>query len=354
MSSVTTFKVLLVEDDKEDVLLISDLRPQMKMTRITLQWQDSYETGLEAILTSSFDACLLDFHLGDRNGLEFLREAIENGCETPIIFLTGVGGSHLDQQAMLSGAADYLPKEELSASSLERSIRHAIEIWKSKAELRKLASKLFNAQEEERKRLASELHDSIAPTLAALKSHVEMTVLLKNNGALSAAVNHLGQFVPLLQRSIDEIRKICNGLRPPMLDDLGLLTSIDWMRKEFMKLYPTIFVEFDPKIEEEAIQERLKLSIFRIAQEALNNVAKHSGAEWVDIGILKNEGHVNLIIVDDGIGMDSSSGKPSRTLGLIGMRERAELTGGSLSIKSAPGNGTAILASWPIEGSNCS
>jgi len=213
------------------------------------------------------------------------------------------------------------------------------ELEKANGELRQIPSRLISVQEEERKRLASELHDSIGQTLAALKLWVEMVLRLRDEGNDSAAFDRLGQFVPILQRSIEETRNIYMGLRPPMLDNMGLLATLEWLRRENMRLYPDHHIELEVGIAEEKIPESLKASIFRVAQEALNNIAKHSKAEWVDISLSKNGSGIELIVSDDGVGMDldlTLRTSPAKSLGLTSMRERAELTGGSFSIESTP------------------
>ncbi len=164
-------------------------------------------------------------------------------------------------------------------------------------------------------------------------------------------MGRLEQFVPILQRSIEETRNICMGLRPPMLDSVGLLATLEWLRGECTKLYPQCHIELETEVAEEQIPKNLKVNIFRIAQEALNNIAKHSKAEWVDISLSKNRGKIELVVSDDGVGMDLDlilQTRTARSLGLTGMGERAELTGGSFSIESTPGAGTTIRACWPI------
>ena len=217
-------------------------------------------------------------------------------------------------------------------------------------ELRRIPSKLISVQEEERKRLASELHDTIGQTLSAVKFRVEMALNLRDAGDYNAALNHLEQFVPILQRSIEETRNIYMGLRPPMLDDVGLLATLEWLRQECMRLYPERHIELGTGVAEEGIPQNLKVSIFRIAQEALNNIAKHSKAEWVDVSLSKNGCGIELVVSDDGVGMDLDlilQTSTARSLGLTSMRERTELTGGSFSIESTPGEGTTIRACWP-------
>jgi PAS domain S-box-containing protein len=217
-------------------------------------------------------------------------------------------------------------------------------------ELRQVPSKLIAVQEEERKRLASELHDSIGQTLAALKYWVEMVLNEKDMGEGNAAFDHLEQFIPILQRSIEETRNIYMDLRPTILDDMGLLAALEWLRQQRMKIYPQCHIELEVGITEEEIPESLKINIFRIVQEALNNTAKHSGAEWADISISKNGSGIHLVISDDGVGMDLDvilQNAFTTSLGLTSMRERAELSEGRFSIESSPGEGTTIQVHWP-------
>jgi len=218
-------RIIVIEDDEDDFFCIHNLLSEMTHMRFMSAWVSSYDAGINAIFNNSFDVCLLDYRLGDHDGLEFLHEVTEKGCKIPIIFLTGAGNYEIDLQAMRMGAADYLLKNEISASTLERSIRYAIAIWKSKDELRALSSKILTIQEEERKRLASELHDSIGQTLAALKFHVEKALNLVDEGDCTAVSNHLKQFVPILQRSIEETKSIYMGLRPSVLEDMDSCDS---------------------------------------------------------------------------------------------------------------------------------
>jgi PAS domain S-box-containing protein len=236
---------------------------------------------------------------------------------------------------------------------LERRVEErTAELEKANEDLRQVPSKLISAQEEERKRLSSELHDSIGQTLAAVKFWVEMSLKLRDEGDGNAALNHLEQFVPILQRSIEETRSIYMGLRPSMLDKMGVLATLEWLRRECMKFYPERHIELEAGIAEEEIPETLKINIFRIAQEALNNIAKHSRAEWVDISLSKKADSIELAVSDDGVGMDLElilRTSTAMSLGLTSMRERAELTGGSFGIESTPGEGTTVRASWPFK-----
>ncbi len=120
-------KVLLIADDEDDYIVVRDLLSAISSIEFILKWVSDYEAALDAILSSEFDVCLLDYRLKERNGLELLQEAVSRSAMTPIVFLTGQGGYDLDLEAMSKGAADWLDKGELSSTILERSIRYAIE-----------------------------------------------------------------------------------------------------------------------------------------------------------------------------------------------------------------------------------
>ncbi len=121
------FKVLLVDDDEDDYIVTRDLLSEVVMSKYELEWVATYEAALEAMKRNNHDVYLLDYRLGERTGLELLREMMENGCKVPIILMTGQGDHTVDMEAMKAGAADFLVKGKIDLSSLERSIRYAIE-----------------------------------------------------------------------------------------------------------------------------------------------------------------------------------------------------------------------------------
>ena len=222
-------------------------------------------------------------------------------------------------------------------------------IRKSRDELAQVPVRLLAAQEEERKRLAGELHDGIGQTLAALKFRVEHVLHVMKSGKSEEALALLEQFIPTLQFSIDETRTMYMGLRPKLLDDFGVIAAMDWYRQELMKLYPAFHIQAEIKVEETDIPEHLKIAIFRISQEAMNNAAKHARAEQVDLILIKHDQVIELSITDDGIGFDVDhvSGC-ARSYGLSGMRERTEQAGGRFTVESVPGKGTTIRAVWGL------
>ena len=141
------YRILLIEDDEDDHILIKSLLSEARSATYHLDWARNYEQGLSSLCGTGYDACLLDYLLGARNGLELLRETIESGCAVPIILLTGQGNENLDMEAMRAGAADYLVKGLIGSELLERSIRYSIAHKRTETNLRKRTAELALANE---------------------------------------------------------------------------------------------------------------------------------------------------------------------------------------------------------------
>ncbi|NET45123.1 adenylate/guanylate cyclase domain-containing protein [Okeania sp. SIO2B3] len=141
-----TINVLLIEDDEDDFIIIDDILSEVESPTISLNWENTYEGGLAAIETGKYDVCLLDYRLGEKDGIELLKTAIDLNCQTPIILVTGQGDRELDLLAMKIGAADYLNKLEIREYTLERVIRYVIERNKNLIALKESQEKLQEAQ----------------------------------------------------------------------------------------------------------------------------------------------------------------------------------------------------------------
>jgi signal transduction histidine kinase len=144
-NAVEIVKVLLIEDDEDDYVILKNKLAEIQTIEYELEWADNFESGMESLSRQQHDVYLVDYNLGERNGLEFLREAVRLDCKAPIIVMTGQGGHAVDVAAIESGATDYLPKGQITVGLLERSIRHAIEHKRSETMIRTL-----NADLEER------------------------------------------------------------------------------------------------------------------------------------------------------------------------------------------------------------
>jgi signal transduction histidine kinase len=162
----------------------------------------------------------------------------------------------------------------------------------------------------------------------------------------------LEALIPLTQKTIEEVRRIVKDLRPSILDDLGILATINWFCREFQKVYASIRVEADINVREDVIPSALKTVMYRILQEALNNVAKHSAADLVRLSLEQKGPRIIMCIQDNGVGFDVSraiSMTPSRRgFGLASMRERAGLSGAHFQITSEAVQGTTIRVEWDV------
>jgi PAS domain S-box-containing protein len=223
---------------------------------------------------------------------------------------------------------------------------HKDEVLKeSETRLKDLSSKLLAAQEEERNRIAHEIHDALGSLLGGLRFKAENLLgqIGKNND--------MEDLIRFIQMASDEARRIQSALHPPLLDDLGILATISWFSREFQKTYSGIRIENQINIQENDIPDPVKIVIYRIAQEALNNIAKHSKADLVHFSLRKID-KIELLIRDNGQGfkLDEklSLDGSRRGIGLSSMKERTELSGGSFEIESSVGKGTIVRATWPI------
>jgi signal transduction histidine kinase len=229
---------------------------------------------------------------------------------------------------------------EKAADALRRS-------EESERLLKGLSSRLLASHEEERKKIAADVHDSLGSQLSAVKFMVERAIQESEKGGSEAGGDCLKAVIPVIQEAIDEVRRIQRGLRPSTLDDLGILATIRWYCREFQDLYPDIRVEQRLSVEEEEVPQRMKTAAFRIMQEALSNVGAHSKADRVSLQLARRGDSLELTVADNGQGF-APAAISGGGFGLMGMRERAQLAGGVCSVDSAKGTGTTLRARWPL------
>lgn len=245
-----------------------------------------------------------------------------------------------DQPAILGNLVDITLRKKME-----------VELIKSEKELKLLSARLLNAQESERKRIALELHDTIAQNLISVKFSLGQKLKQMNSSPPLEGIK-IEDIIHVVQENISEIRRIMTDLRPSMLDDLGILATINWQCREFQKIYTHIQVQWRVDLEERDVPEELKIVIFRILQEGMNNAAKHSHADRIQLILRRRNDTLELMIEDNGKGFDFpevlSRINASTGLGLIGMRERTEQSFGRFSITSRKDKGTRIDAHWRI------
>ncbi|OQX16316.1 MAG: hypothetical protein BWK76_11780 [Desulfobulbaceae bacterium A2] len=224
----------------------------------------------------------------------------------------------------------------------------------SEQQLRVLSERLLATQETERRLLARELHDGIGQSLTGMKFLVERTYEQLKDCPYCATAQHLHDLVPAIQEVVQEIRRLSRNLWPTILEDLGILETLSGLCSRFESFHGDIDVRQEVAVQETDVPAGLKITVYRIVQEALNNVAKHAQAHAVLIGLHQSPKGLELVVRDDGIGFDMDevdfSDESRQGFGLASMRERVELSAGTFRIESSPGHGTCLSALWPKNG----
>jgi signal transduction histidine kinase len=235
--------------------------------------------------------------------------------------------------------------------SIEQYKQTEAALRRSEEDLRSLSAQLIEVGEQERKRIACDLHDGISQAMTSIKFRLECGLMQLSKGAMDEGIASITNVIPSIQQAIQEVRRISMDLRPSMLDDIGILAAIEWYCKEYQQTYQGIRVLQNIDVREPDIEEPLKLVIFRVIQEALHNIAKHSNANVARLELQCAGRSLVLRIVDNGNGFAQSpqSAKPRVSgLGLRSMRERVEQSVGIFNIASRLGAGTTVEASWPL------
>ncbi len=239
-----------------------------------------------------------------------------------------------------------LPCRMILANDITEKVKTQNEIKETSEKLRELTAHLLNIREEERKRIGREIHDELGQQLTAIKMDVawiekkitDDTILVKNK---------LKNIITLLDGSNMSIRRILNELRPGILEDYGLIEALKWLHTQFSAA-SGIPVNFKTNLKELQLTEALSICIYRVFQEALNNIAKYSGAQKVTAGITVVNNIAEFFVEDDGAGFYSNDIKAKKSFGILGMRERVLSVNGNFDITSIPGQGTTINITIPI------
>jgi signal transduction histidine kinase len=218
-------------------------------------------------------------------------------------------------------------------------------LTEDRARERRLAAQVISAQDEERARVARELHDSTAQTLTAVMLQLGAAARESTSPALDARIATLRQ---LASDALEEVRLLSHTMHPRVLDDLGLAAALEWLARQTQAQetldVQVVALEFDPPI-----PPPLAAALYRVAQETLRNAARHANARRVDVSLHRDGSAAVLEIIDDGRGFDVERAEARRPgMGLFSMRERVGLVNGRLTVSSAPGRGTQIVATVPL------
>jgi PAS domain S-box-containing protein len=219
------------------------------------------------------------------------------------------------------------------------------DLQRSLEQLRALAGRLQSIREEERKRVARDIHDQLGQALTAIK--IDLSSLAQELPAGEEPQSkRASSLLKLVEESIRTVRRISTELRPGMLDDLGLVATIEWAGEDFQARTGTT-CRLDLPQDDIAVDPERATAIFRIFQETLTNVARHADASEVSVRLTKEDSDVTLEVHDNGKGISEDILASGKSLGILGMRERAMLLGGELTISGPPGNGTTVKVRIP-------
>jgi signal transduction histidine kinase len=227
-------------------------------------------------------------------------------------------------------------------------------IGETEMKLRQASADLMAAQEVERRRIAADLHDSIGQSLNALSFGIGNAMESNSRRDSQATAEVLNMLSQQVKNTLEEVRRIGRDLRPAMLDDLGIVGTLSWFLREFCLVYSDVDVHVDIDVIESEVPVTLRTPIYRVVQEALTNIVKHSGATDIHVVLTRNVRGLVLQVTDNGCGFELDGERlyippSSAGFGLTSMRDRVEFSGGDFSVHSAPGRGTRIKCNWEIQ-----
>ncbi len=376
------YNILIVDDTPANLgVIVSYLESYGFGIRIAR----SGEMALKRVQYDLPDIILLDILMPGMDGFETCRQlkALEGARDIPVIFMTSLTGIEdkvkgfeagavdyvtkpLDQQEVLARIRIHLRQRDLTlslqeknqlletSSQVERS-RLFDAINQQREQLRALNQKLTQAQEAERQQLARELHDELGQALTAITINLTTVAQELPSGCAPGLSDRLQEAIALANQTLEQVRELSFNLRPAMLDDLGLGPALSWYVKRCAQR-----TNLDLQLDVSDLQERLppevETALYRVVQEALTNVIRHARASAVQIRLECETTVVRAQVEDDGQGFDViqvlNQQRPQHGIGLLGMRERITLLGGTFSLHSAPGQGTRLALEIPLEGNN--
>lgn len=347
-------KLLIVEDE---IIIARDIAAQL----VALGYAPVGHamTGQESIdMTRSLrpDLVLMDIQLaGAMDGI-VAAQTIRDNFFIPVVFVSAFSADATIARAKLTEPYGYILKP-----FSERELHTVIEmaLYKHQAEsklrdsaiqLRALSQRVLEVQEAERRRVALELHDEIGQSLTAIKINLQAHHRFKDQTPEQLNAENLA----IVEAALQQVRRLALALRPSMLDDLGLLPALRWMAEQAAARSGFVLGFSSGEFETcERLPPALESACFRIAQEALTNIARHAQATHVKIDLAQDAHSVTLEIHDDGCGFDTKSmqshARSGNSLGLMGMQERATLLGGDLTIESQPGHGCTVRLRCPLQ-----
>jgi len=338
-------KILVVDDERLNRVLLST---NLQESGYTVETAEDGEEALRMLRDQPFDAVLLDLVMPRMDGYQVLAEMKRDDAlrRIPVMVISSTDEMESIVRCIEMGATDYLPKP-FNPVLLHARIRASLASLQEErmAVLREQFAQVTAAQEEERQRIARELHDGVGPDLASLNIRLlTARKLLEREG--HPVADEIEELAEQVQASIRDIRRLIHDLRPVALDELGLVPAL---REHLARCRQEhdLAIEFVADVGER-LPTAVESALFRIVQEAVNNVLRHAQAQHVSVALTRDADQVRLSVADDGQGFDTQLPRSGRHVGLWSMCERVEQLGGQFELHSAPGQGTTVTTVVPL------
>jgi len=286
----------------------------------------------------------------DRESHALLRQEIERALGGQAVGaivggrLTRPDGQRREVEIALAALPDHGHRTvQMVVNDVTERQREAAELKRSRSDLRQLSASVVEAREEERRRIARELHDELGQRLTALK--IDLATLAARS-KMARDDPRVAGMQATLDDTLASVRRIASDLRPLMLDDLGLNAAIEWLARD-TSVRMGIAVHTRLPLEEPAVDKRVATAVFRMVQEALTNVARHAQATSVDVALQVLDESLVLTVADDGVGLPAQAVRRAGSFGLLGLRERALMLGGQIDIQRGRRGGTTMTVRLP-------
>jgi len=314
---------------------------------------------IREIKTNPPDVILSDYALPGFDGYAALETAKQLCPSTPFIFVTGTMGEEVAIETLKNGATDYVLKHRLGRllPSVHRALREAQErserrraekqLRESHEQLRALSVYLQRVREEERTRIAREVHDELGQALTICK--LDLSIIAgRLPRHMKPLIEKAKTLMAQMDATIQTVRRISTELRPGVLDHLGLVAALEWQANEFQNR-TGIKCDVHASLQDSLLDANLATTFFRIFQETLTNVIRHAGATHVAVYLKEESGRIIMDVKDNGRGIEPEEISNTRSLGLLGMKERAALLGGEFRIGPVrAGKGTRVTVTLPV------
>jgi signal transduction histidine kinase len=361
----TSLRVLLVEDDEHDRIAF---RRALQKSQLSYEITECIraEEALERLRTKapSFDLAVIDHQLPGMPGFELCKTLLAERVPVPLVILTGKGSERLAVDALKAGVDDYIVKDpsehylDLLPVVLVQAVRrHGDRMARKRAEerlltyhnrLRSLASALSLAEEQERRKIADEVHEQIGQNLAFAKIKLGKIRELAISGNLGDAVDEV---IKVIDETIEETRALVFQVSSPILYELGFVMAVESLTRQSQKQHG-ISMAFEDDGQPKPLSDDVRVLLFQAVRELLANVVRHAQAKTAKVSIAKGGDEIIVDVKDDGIGFEPAQIGPAMDqemrFGLFSIRERLESLGGSIQIESKRGHGTLVTLSAPL------